>query len=33
MKYIKVFYTGLIGLLLAACTNDTFYSEKEEGYV
>lgn len=31
MKYIKVFYTGLIGLLLAACTNDTFYSEKEEG--
>lgn len=35
MKYIKVFYTGLIGLLLAACTNDTFYSEKEEetGYL
>lgn len=31
MKYIKVFYTGLIGLLLAACTNDTFYLEKEEG--
>lgn len=31
MKYIKVFYTGLIGLLLAACTNETFYSEKEEG--
>lgn len=31
MRYIKVFYTGLIGLLLAACTNDTFYSEKEEG--
>lgn len=31
MKYIKVFYTGLIGLLLAACTNGTFYSEKEEG--
>ena len=31
MRYIKVFYTGLIGLLLAACTNDTFDSENGEG--
>ena len=31
MRYIKVFYTGLIGLLLVACTNDTFDSENGEG--
>lgn len=31
MKYIKVLYTGLVGVLLAACTNETFNQESGEG--
>lgn len=31
MKYIKVFYTGLIGLLLAACTNELQVSDYGQG--
>ena len=31
MKWINVLYIGLLGVLLAACTNDTFNQESEEG--
>lgn len=31
MKWINVLYIGLLGVLLAACTNDTFNQGSEEG--
>ena len=31
MKWINVLYIGLLGVLLAACTNDTFNQGNEEG--